>query len=158
MKCSPTTTLYVEPIFQKVVLLGGGFKHVFFHPNPCGKWSNLTLAYFSGWEKNHQLVKVLKCHSPSDFCSPKNPSTSWEWYWNLYIYPVGFCHRFLFQVFLLEPSPQCCAKKRPTSAEKNQVQGKCPQNPWTKTGGIILVCPEKMWLFSENTDIYTSED
>ena len=64
--------------------------------------------------KNHQLVKVLKCHSPSDFCSSTNPITSWEWYWNLslyisIIYPVGFCHRFLFQVFLLEPSPQFCA-------------------------------------------------
>ena len=38
--------------------LGGGNSNIFwnFHPDPCGKWSNLTFAYFSnGLKLNHQL-------------------------------------------------------------------------------------------------------
>ena len=158
MKCSPTTTLYVEPIFQKVVLLGGGFKHVFFHPDPWGKWIQFDARIFFRVGKNHQLVKVLKCHSPSDFCSPTNPSTSWEWYWNplsLYIYyiscwvlPSIFVSGLSARAFISVLVPKKLDQLLPVGHQKKiRCKGSGPQNPWKKSGGIILVCPEKMWLF-----------
>ena len=46
-----------KQIKMKHVLLGGGFKHFFFHPY-LGKWSNLTNIFGMGW--NHQPVLLTE--------------------------------------------------------------------------------------------------
>ncbi len=69
----PATRVTIFMTFHKDViltsLLGGGFKHFYFHPY-LRKWSNLTNIFQMGW--NHQLV----CHILVNHMFRSSP-----WFW-----------------------------------------------------------------------------